>query len=175
MAIESGDELQELNDDPSRHGPGFYAFFYTFLIAVSVLVFPHSPVGVNVLEARLAPDAPVLDFKLPMFGQKNGYKIWELRGREGRYVNEERIDVVGMELRLFSGKADLKVHTTIESPAATMLVSQSQALGKSEIKIIGNQFQIEGEDWKWTGSARTITVDKNVRVSFRQGLAGILK
>ena len=174
MAIESGDEFQGLKDASSRHGHECYVFFYTFLMAISVLIFPHSPVGVNVLEARLAPDAPVLDFKLPMFGQ-NGYKIWELRGREGRYVNDERIDVVGMELRLFSGKADLKVHTTIESPAATMLVSQSQALGKSEIKITGNQFQIKGEDWKWTGGSRTITVDKNVRVSFRQGLAGILK
>ncbi len=175
MAIEGGVEFQVLTEAPNRHGLGFYVFFYTCFIAISGLFFPSSPVGVNVLEARLAPDAPVLDFKLPMFGEKNGYKIWELRGREGRYVSEERIDVVGMELRLFSGKADIKVHTTIESPAATMLVSKSQALGKSEIKITGNQFQIEGEDWKWVGSSRTITVDKNVRVSFQQRLAGILK
>ncbi len=174
MATGRCDEVVKSKDYSGCHGFGFSAFFCTFLIVVSVLIIPHSPVGVSVLEARLAPDAPVLDFKLPIFGQ-NGYKIWELRGREGRYVNEERIDITGMELRLFSGDADLKVHTTIESPAATMLVSQSQALGQSEIKITGNQFQIEGEDWKWTGSTRTVNVDKNVRVSFRQQLAGILK
>ena len=144
------------------------------LLAIFGFMSPQSPVGLPVLEARLVPDAPILDFKLPMFGP-NGYKVWELRGREGHYINEEQIDVLDMSLRLYSGEADLKIHTTIESPAATMLVNRNRAEGQSEIKITGDQFQIRGENWRWHGDTHTVTVDKNVRVIFQQRLAGILK
>ncbi len=171
MAKGNGGHPRTVND--YSHSPGPY-FRPLTLLAILGLISQQNPLSLPDLEARLVPDAPVLDFKLPMFGQ-NGYKTWELRGREGRYISEEQIDVLGMNLRLFSGDANLKVHTTIESPAATMLVNESRAEGKSEIKITGNQFQIEGENWRWEGDTRTVTVDKNVKVAFEQQLAGILK
>ncbi len=174
MAKGNGDIFPVLNDLCDRSGHGFCLKTGFVFISALMIILPQLPFFPHLLEGRLTPDAPVLDFKLPMFGQ-NGYKIWELHGREGRYINEERIDVVDLSLRLYSGDEELQVHTTIESPSATMLVQQSRAEGKSKIKITGNQFQIDGENWQWEGKTRTVKVNKNVQVSFQQRLAGILK
>ena len=138
-------------------------------LVVSSLIFM-----VAVLRGQIVPDAPVIDFKLPMFGE-NGYKIWELQGEEGRFVNPERIDVAGMTLKVFSGQADLKLETTIESPIASMYIEESRATGESALKITGPNYLVEGADWIWYGTTRTVYVKRAVRVIFDQKLIDILK
>ncbi len=126
------------------------------------------------LYAQIVPDAPVIDFKLPMFGE-NGYKIWDLQGDEGRYINTERIDVINLKLRVFSGDSSLLLDTTIESPEATMLIRSNRALSNSSIRMVGPNYHITGMIWHWEGSKRTLVVKKNVRVKFQDTLTDILK
>lgn len=126
------------------------------------------------LFAQIIPDAPVIDFKLPMFGE-NGYKIWELQGDEGRYVNAGRIDVINLKLRVYSGDESLALDTTIESPKAIMLVRRNRALSNDSIRMLGANYEIMGTDWIWEGSNRTLSVKKNVRVNFNDTLTDILK
>lgn len=129
---------------------------------------------VSTLQAEMVPNAPVLNFKLPMFGD-NGYKSWDLQGREGRYISPQQIDVIDMILRVFSGDEKVLVDVTIESPQATILIDQKQAQGDSLIKIIGPNYLVRGKDWIWQGAAETITVKQEVRVTFDSTLSDILR
>ena len=126
------------------------------------------------LFAQIIPDAPVIDFKLPMFGE-NGYKIWDLQGDEGRYINAGRIDVINLKLRVYSGDESLKLDTTIECPKAIMLIRRNRALSNASIRMLGSNYEIMGSDWIWEGSNRTLKVKKNVRVNFQDRLTDILK
>ena len=126
------------------------------------------------LFAQIIPDAPVIDFKLPMFGE-NGYKIWDLQGDEGRYINAGRIDVINLKLRVYSGDESLALDTTIESPKAIMLVRRNRALSNASIRMLGSNYEIMGSDWICEGSNRTLKVKKNVRVNFQDRLTDILK
>lgn len=126
------------------------------------------------LFAQIIPDAPVIDFKLPMFGE-SGYKIWDLQGDEGRYINAGRIDVINLKLRVYSGDESLALDTTIESPKAIMLVRRNRALSNASIRMFGSDYKIMGSDWIWEGSNRTLKVKKNVRVNFQDRLTDILK
>lgn len=127
------------------------------------------------LPGQMVPDAPVMDFKLPMFDDVSGYKIWQLEGQEGRYVSPERIDVIGMRLQIFSGDEKLEVQTTIESSEATMLIKENKAQGAADIAITGPNFTIEGKDWTWDGNTQTVIVRKDAGVAFNQKLTDILK
>ena len=68
---------------------------------------------------RFEANAPVSEFSLPKFGE-NGFKAWDLSGKSGRYVSNERIDIEQLRLRLFSGDEAARVEVTIESPQAVV-------------------------------------------------------
>ena len=123
---------------------------------------------------QIVPDAPIVDFRLLMFGD-NGYKIWEIHGEEGHYISDQRIDVLGLTIRLFNGTEDLRVETIIESPLASMFVEEKEAAGDSELRITGGYFSIEGKNWTWRGRTRTIEVREAVEVIFHEKLTDILK
>lgn len=125
---------------------------------------------------RITPDAPVKNFKLPMFGP-DGYKIWDLRGREGRYVSAEQIDVVGMILRTWGGGEAQQLELTIESTQASINPKANSAAGSDYIYIreAGNNYSIVGRKWTWEGKTDRITVSEEVRVTFNQSLGGVLK
>lgn len=122
---------------------------------------------------QIVPDAPIVNFRLMMFGE-NGYKIWEMRGEEGHYISEEQIDVLGLTIRLFNGMEDLRVETVIESPFASMFVEEKKAAGVSELRITSANFHVEGKNWTWRGHKRTIEVREAVEVIFREEIADIL-
>jgi len=145
--------------------------YRTTLKGLFILFAPMMILG---LFAQIIPDAPVIDFKLPMFGE-NGYKIWDLQGDEGRYINAGRIDVINLKLHVYSGDESLALDTVIESPKAIMLVRRNIAMSKASIRMFGSNYEIMGTDWTWEGSKRTLNVKKNVRVNFQDTLTDILK
>lgn len=123
---------------------------------------------------QMIPDAPVVNFRLPMFGD-DGYRIWDLRGHEGRYISEDRVDVSQMHLRIFSSREPGRVETEIISPQATMLVRRNQARGDQTIKVLGDNFEVEGQRWSWDGDANRVVIDEKVKVTFFEELSGILQ
>ncbi len=118
---------------------------------------------------RILPDAPISNFKLPMFGS-NGYKTWDLQGKEGRYVNQDEIFVEGMRLRVFSGDERLHQEITLESPSATIFIHEHRAMGKDILFISGATFNIVGKGWEWDGKNKTIHVNQDVQVTFKESL-----
>lgn len=123
---------------------------------------------------QIVLDAPIVDFRLPMFGD-SGYKIWEMHGEEGHYISAERIDVIGLTIRLFNGMEDLRIETVIESPFASMFVEAKEAAGDSELRIRGGNFSIEGKNWTWRGHTQTIEVHESVEVIFYEKITDILR
>ena len=123
---------------------------------------------------QMVPDGPVINFSLPMFSD-SGFKKWELRGREGRYISSGRMDVVDLVLRIYSGDERRLLEITIESPAAVMLVDQSKAFGDSSIHITGRRFRMEGQQWSWNGEERVIEIGRAARVVFSEEIGAILR
>jgi lipopolysaccharide export system protein LptC len=126
------------------------------------------------VAGQILPDAPVRNFRLPMFGE-DGLRIWDLRGREGRYISENRVDVSDMRLLIFSSENRNEVETEIRSPQATMHIRSNQAQGDQTITVMGDNFEITGQRWSWDGNANRVVIDERVKVTFFEELSGILQ
>lgn len=112
----------------------------------------------------MVPDAPVMGFKLPRFGE-NTYKLWTLEGKEGNYVSSKQVDIVDMLLTTFSGDESVALETRIESPEASVWIEQSKATGSKFIVVQGKDFIIMGRNWEWDGSEKRVTINQDVRVT----------
>lgn len=121
--------------------------------------------GTWVLFGQMIPDAPIQNFRLPMFGE-SGYKSWELRGLKGHYYNAEQAMVEGLELIVFSGDESMVEENRIRSPKALIHLKESKAEGDSSLFVVGPGYEIQGRDWTWAGLERKIVVRDAVRVSF---------
>jgi hypothetical protein len=120
---------------------------------------------VSVLPAQIRPDAPIQNFRFPVFGE-NGYKIWELRGVEGRYISDEESLILGMDLKIFSGDESMLLENRIRSPQAHIDLAQTTAEGASTLFVNGTSYEIEGSNWKWYGKDKRMTVLDGARVIF---------
>jgi hypothetical protein len=113
--------------------------------------------------AQMRPDAPIMNFRFPVFGE-NGYKLWELRGAEGRYLSEEEGLVRGLDLKTYSGDEAMRLENRIRSPEAHIHFPSATARGESTLFATGEHFQISGADWRWEGRTRRLTVSAGARV-----------
>jgi|TARA_B110000438_G_scaffold302997_1_gene362641 hypothetical protein len=117
------------------------------------------------LSAQMRPNAPIQNFRYPVFGD-NGYRIWELRGVEGRYLSDEESLILGMDLKVFSGDESMTLETRIRSPEARINFPNATAEGSSTLFVTGQSYEIEGSNWKWEGKAKCMTVVDGSRVVF---------
>lgn len=120
-------------------------------------------VVVGALWGQMRPDAPILNFRFPVFGD-DGFKIWELRGAEGRYLSEEDGLILGLDLKTYAGGEALRLENRIRSPQAFIHFPTATAEGNSTIFATGEQYQIEGADWRWDGKKRHLKVSGGARV-----------
>ena len=123
--------------------------------------------------AQILPDAPVINFRLPMFGD-DGNPVWELRGQEGRYLSDEKVDLTGMRLLVFDPEQPHRVETEILSPAATMFVQQNQVRGDESITVTGDNFIITGQRWLYDADERRVVIDEDVKITFFEELSSML-
>lgn len=124
--------------------------------------------------AQMEPNAPVRNFILPRFSE-DGNRIWVLRGQQGIYVNPSRIDVQGMQLRVFSRDDPDSLALQIESPQAIIRTRENRASGPGTLLVLAPTFSIAGQNWEWDGNTDTVQVRENVRVAFSENLADILR
>lgn len=143
-----------------------YTACLTIITALLLLAAGHVS---SLLAQRMAPDAPVKNFKLPSFGP-DGYRQWDLEGREGRYVSEQEIEILGLRLRTWSGDQSLVQVLEITSPDARIFPSQNRAVGSGLIHIVGPGYTVFGVGWDWNGETNAIAVEREVRVTFLEDL-----
>lgn len=118
---------------------------------------------------RIEPDAPVMDFTLPLFGDE-GYKTWEITGHEGRYQGKDRILVLLMTIKIFSGNADMLLQTIIASPDANINLKEKTATGDSVLRVRGHNYRVSGRGWTWYGQENRIVVHHDAKVEFNQDI-----
>lgn len=119
----------------------------------------------ELLDAQMRPDAPLRNFKLPVFGD-NGYKVWELRGVEGRYISDAKSEILGLDLEIFSGDEAMISESRIKSPQAMIFLDERRAEGDSSLFFDGRNFVLRGEKWSWDGKIEHLVVRGRPKVTF---------
>lgn len=113
----------------------------------------------------MTPDTPLRNFSFPVFGE-DGYKLWELRGVEGRYISESESVILGLDLKVFSGDASALLESRLRSPRAHVYLDETRAEGDSSLFFSGENFVLQGENWSWDGRTKTMKVASAARVIF---------
>lgn len=121
------------------------------------------------LQAQIAPDAPIQDFRFPMFNDE-GFRVWEVRGVQGIFIDMENSEIVGLELSVFSGdERDLLSHRIL-SPRAHINFVERRASGPGSLFVNGPGFQVEGENWTYQGENQRIVIGNRARMTFAESL-----
>lgn len=125
-------------------------------------------------HAQMTPDAPIKNFKLPMFDNA-GVKTWDLRGEEAKYVSQDRVDLFTMTLKVFKDDGSGEVRLEIQSPQATVFANEHVVTGSNNIRMFNQDFEISGHNYTWRGRELSVTIREDVRVVFKAPLQDILK
>lgn len=141
---------------------------FRWLLAAAVL-----GASVMTVTAQIMPEAPVINFRLPMFGD-DGNPLWDLRGKEGHYINADQVDLRGMRLMIFDKEIPDRIETEIISPAATMFIDENQVRGNESITVKGENFVITGNRWLYDTIDRRVEIDEDVKITFFEDLGGML-
>jgi hypothetical protein len=121
----------------------------------------------------LTANAPVINFRVPTFTGE--YRSWLLCGAEGIYVNDDRLDVVDLNLTVFSGDASNRIESVFLSPSAVALIGESRVRGPGALRLITDDFDATGEDWLYDHRQKKVSIHRNVRVVFHARLNDILR
>jgi lipopolysaccharide export system protein LptC len=128
----------------------------------------------TVAHAQMTPDAPIKNFKLPMFNNA-GVRIWDLRGEEAKYVSQDRVDLFTMTLKVFDDDGSGEVRIEIQSPQATVFANEHLVTGENNIRMFTDDFEISGRNYTWRGREQSVTIREDVRVVFNTPLQDMLK
>ena len=125
-------------------------------------------------STEIAPDKPVTNFRLPTF-TADGNRAWLVRGSEAMFPSQDRIDIKELTLSIFSGKPDGRVETMILSPTARVQPTESVVTGEKTIRVINDDYEATGSDWRYAHKEQRVTIAHEVHVVFNTELKDILK
>lgn len=126
------------------------------------------------VSTRISSDAPIVNFRLPTF-TADGFREWLVRGSEARMHSMKDIDVRELTLTIFTGDASEKIQTMILSPVAKVLPDEQTVTGPETIRVINDEFEATGTDWRYDHREKRISINQNVRVAFRAQLKNVLQ
>jgi hypothetical protein len=126
------------------------------------------------VTTRIASDAPIVNFRLPTF-TADGHREWLVRGSEARMPSLQEVDVHELTLTIFTGDATERIDTMILSPVAKVLTEPQVVTGPEAIRVLNDEFEASGGDWRYDHRAKRISIRKDVRVTFRAELKNLLQ
>ena len=130
--------------------------------------------GADERPTTLTTDAPVINFRVPTF-TKEGNRSWLLCGSEGLYINQDQLDIINLNLTVFTGDASNRVESVFLSPSATALLNAGQVRGPGRLRLINDDFEATGQDWVYDHRQKKVSIRKDVRVVFHAQLQSILR
>lgn len=131
-----------------------------------------SALGAGAQDIAVAP--PARSWTLPLF-TKEGYRQMTLRGDEVRPISADRIDIIGMNVTVFSGQADARVDSVLLSPEATFLINEKIALGDKSVRLVRDDIEVRGEGWSYNYNEKKVLISRHAHVVFHSTLPDILK
>lgn len=141
--------------------------FLTFALIVAVT-------GTSPITFAANITAPAKNWVLPLFS-KEGHRSMTARGSEARLIDDNHFEVVDLNLTLFTGDEVAQVDTILLSPAATFLPADKIAHGEKSVRFIGDEIEASGTRWVYRHAEKKISLDGNVRVTFRAELKNLLQ
>jgi hypothetical protein len=144
--------------------------FLKFLLLVPASLLPAPAATPPAAEFA----APAVNWVLPIFTDKEGYRSMTLRGSEVRPVGRT-IAVTDLSITIFSGDARTTVDSILLSPEAIFLPKENRARGDKAVRFIRDDFEVTGVGWTYDHTTKKVTLAQNVKVTFRAQLNDILK
>ena len=118
--------------------------------------------------------APAVNWVLPLFTEKEGHRSMTLRGSEVRPQGKS-IAVTDLSITIFSGDAAAQVDTILLSPQAVFSPKENLARGERAVRLIRDDIEVTGVGWHYDHATKKVSLQQNVRVTFRAQLNDILK
>ncbi|HEY4301632.1 MAG TPA: LPS export ABC transporter periplasmic protein LptC [Candidatus Didemnitutus sp.] len=143
-------------------------------LALALIIAAAVPMGAQ-NTTRFSAEAPIKNFKLPMYTVPDGYRTWLIRGTEALVRGANDIDVSELTLTIFSGDAHEKIETMILSPSAHVAPENQTASGNATIRVINDAYEASGTGWHFDHKAGTVSIDRHVKVVLHGELKGFLK
>ncbi|HTL66111.1 MAG TPA: hypothetical protein VL200_00475 [Lacunisphaera sp.] len=132
------------------------------------------PAAAAATTTEVSSDRPIINFSTTSWTADN-HRAWLVRASEARNA-PDTIAVKELTLSIFPGKADNeKVETLILSPTATVHLAEDAVTGPDAIRVINDEFEATGVDWRYDHRAKRISIGKHVRVAFNAEMKDILK
>jgi len=129
--------------------------------------------AVPAADTEVSP-GPARNWALPLFTPE-GYRSMTLRGSEVRTEGPDRIDIVDMNIAVFSGGPAARVDTVLLSPAASFFPRENRAAGDNLVRLIRDDIDVTGRQWTYDYNQKKVSIRQGLRVAFRAQLGGILK
>jgi hypothetical protein len=109
--------------------------------------------------------APAKNWVWPRY-TREGYRWMTLRGTEVREVSADQIDIVDLNITVFSRDAAAATDSSILSPAASYLIHENRASGSQSVRVIdyAHNMEVTGEQWTYEPELKKISIARNVRV-----------
>lgn len=118
--------------------------------------------------------APAVNWVLPIFSDKEGFRSMTLRGSEVR-PDGRSVAVTDLSITIFSGDAASQVDSILLAPAAVFSPKENRATGDKSVRFIRDDIEVTGTGWIYDHVAKKVSLQQNVRVVFRAQLNDILK
>ena len=118
--------------------------------------------------------APAINWVLPIFTDKEGFRSMTLRGSEVRPAGKS-IAVTELHITIFSGQANAQVDTILMSAEAVFSPKENLARGDKSVRLIRDDIEVTGVGWRYDHTTKKVSLEQNVRVTFEAQLKDILK
>jgi len=132
------------------------------------------PVAALAATTQVSSEHPIINFSSTSWTEDN-HRAWLLRASQARR-DQDQVEVKELTLAIFPGKADNeRVETMILSPTARVDLDAEVVTGADFIRVLSDEFEATGQDWRYTHREKRVTIAKNVHVVFHVELQDFLK
>lgn len=144
-------------------------------LLLRILLLCLLPAAALAQGTQISTDQPIVNFRLPAFTPE-GTRAWLVRGSEARYTGPNDIGIKELTLSIFAtGTTTERVDTLILSPLAVVHPADAVITGPTGIRVISDQFEASGNNWRYAHKDKKVSIAKNARVVFRAEFKDLLK
>ena len=117
---------------------------------------------------------PAKNWVAPLFTKQN-FRSMTLRGSEARATTSGAVNVVDLNLTVFSGDASNRVETVLLSRAATFQPKENLAHGDQGVRVIRDDLEAFGTHWTYDHAQKKVSLQGGVRIVFNAEFKDLLK
>ena len=141
-------------------------------LAVPATSPPAAPATTGAIPAR--SDSPAVNWVLPIFSDQEGHRLMKLQGTEVRPV-DGRVAITNLMITTFTGDARAAVDSVLLSPRAVFSPKDNTARGQQTVRFIQDDVEVTGTRWAYDHTAKKVSLEGEVRVTFRARITDILR